>query len=287
MPLPNLLLPGQVGGFIMREQQRKIMIKDTFNTVAGGYDNRASRFFLESAKHLATYLALKGNESVLDVATGTGYAALAIAENMPHGHVTGIDFSVGMLAQARAKAVAVNIHNASFMEMDMQALDFPQYHFDAAVCAFGIFFVEDMELQLKHIAHKVKPGGKIIFCGFYEDAFLPFVELFFNRIQHYGVEKPPLSWKRIATEDKAAELCYKAGFKDIRVERKDLGYYLQDASEWWDIIWYAGFRGLVNQIEPQLMEKFKQEHLDEIQNLSTDKGIWLDVKVLYAIGIKP
>ena len=99
MSLPNLLLPGQVGGFIMREPQRKIMIKDTFNTVASGYDNRASRFFLESAKHLVTYLDLKGNESVLDVATGTGYAALAIAENMAHGHVTGIDFSVGMTAQ--------------------------------------------------------------------------------------------------------------------------------------------------------------------------------------------
>lgn len=287
MRLPNLLLPGQVGGFIMREQQRKVMIKDTFNTVAGGYDNRALRFFLESAKHLAAHLDLKGHESVLDVATGTGYAALAIAKNLAQGHVTGIDFSAGMLAQARAKALAANIHNASFTEMDMQALDFQQHHFDAAVCAFGIFFVEDMESQLKHIADKVKPGGKIAFCGFYDDAFLPIVELFFNRIQHYGVEKPPLSWKRIATEDKAAELCYNAGLQDIRVEREDLGYYLQDASEWWDVIWYAGFRSLVNQIDPQMMEKFKQEHLAEVQNLATDKGIWLDVKVLYGIGVKP
>ena len=169
----------------------------------------------------------------------------------------------------------------------MQALAFPQHHFDAAVCAFGIFFVEDMESQLKHIADKVKPGGKIAFCGFYEDAFLPMVELFFNCIQRYGIEKPPLSWKRIATEDKAAALCHTADLKDVRVERKDLGYYLQDASEWWDVIWYAGFRGLVNQLEPPAMERFKKEHLAEIQNLATDKGIWLDVKVLYGIGVKP
>ena len=113
------------------------------------------------------------------------------------------------------------------------------------------------------------------------------VELFFNCIQRYGIEKPPLSWKRIATEDKAAALCHTADLKDIRVERKDLGYYLQDASEWWDVIWYAGFRGLVNQLEPPAMERFKKEHLTEIQNLATAKGIWLDVKVLYGIGVKP
>ena len=271
----------------MHEQQRKTMIKETFNTVASGYDNSASRFFSQSAEHFAACLELKGHESVLDVATGTGYAALAVAKHITQGQVTGIDFSAGMLAQARAKALAANFHNASFMEMDMQALEFPQHHFDAAVCAFGIFFVEDMESQLKHIAGKVKPGGKIAFCGFYEDAFLPMAELFFNCIQRYGVEKPPLSWKRIASEDRVAALCYTAGLKDIRVERKDLGYYLQDASEWWDVIWCAGFRGLVNRLEPQAMERFKKEHLAEIQNLATDKGIWLDVKVLYGIGITP
>ncbi len=270
----------------MNEQQRKVMIKETFNTVASGYDNRALRFFHQSAEHLVTYLDLNGNASVLDIATGTGYAALAVAKNIPHGHVTGIDFSTGMLTQARAKALAANLPNINFMEMDMQALEFPQHHFDAAVCAFGIFFVEDMEFQLKHITDKVKPGGKIVFCGFYEDAFLPMVEVFFNRIQRYGVEKPPLSWKRIATEDKAAALCHTADLKNVRVERKDLGYYLQDASEWWDMLWYAGFRGLINQLEPQAMERFKKEHLAEIQNLATDKGIWLDVKVLYGIGVK-
>lgn len=271
----------------MREQERKVMIRETFNTVAGGYDNHALRFFMQSAKHLVSCLGLKGNENVLDVATGTGYAALEVAQGIGQGHVTGIDFSVGMLEQARAKAQAADIHNASFLEMDMQALTFPQHYFDVATCAFGIFFVEDMESQLKHIAGKVKPGGKVAICGFYDDAFLPMADLFFNCIQQYGVEKPPLSWKRIATEDKATALYQQAGFKDIRVECKDLGYYLKDANEWWDVIWHAGFRGLVNQLDAQAMDRFKKEHLAEIQTLATQQGIWLDVKVFYGIGITP
>lgn len=271
----------------MNEQQRKVMFKETFNTVADGYDRPALRFFSQSAKNLAACLDFRGDEQVLDIATGTGYAALEIAGKLPEGRVTGIDFSTGMLAQARAKALAANIHNARFMEMDMQMLEFTNHHFDAATCAFGIFFIEDMERQLKHIADKIKPGGKIAITGFYEDAFSPMVDVFFQQIERYGVAKPPLSWKRIATEDKATALYQSAGLKDIRIERKNLGYHLQEASEWWDVIWYAGFRGLVNQLSPADMEKFKQEHLAEIQKLATDEGIWLNVEVLYTVGMKP
>jgi hypothetical protein len=43
---------------------------------------------------------------------------------------------------------------------------------------------------------------------------------------------------------------------------------------------------LVNQLSPQQLEKFKAEHLAEIQSLATAEGIWLDVEVLYAIGVK-
>ena len=56
----------------MNDEERKQMIKETFNTVSEGYDNPALRFFEDSATHLAGYLKLKGSEHVLDVASGTG-----------------------------------------------------------------------------------------------------------------------------------------------------------------------------------------------------------------------
>ena len=104
----------------MNEQERKVMIRETFNTVASGYDNHALRYFADSANHLAKLLNLQGDERLLDVATGTGSNALILAQHLPSGQVTGIDFSAGMLQQARAKAELSAIHNADFVEMDMQ-----------------------------------------------------------------------------------------------------------------------------------------------------------------------
>ncbi len=271
----------------MEQRDRKEMIKETFNTVAPAYDHAALRFFPESARHLAACLALQGDEQVLDVACGTGNAALALSAHLPRGQVTAIDFSAGMLARAHEKTEAQGLRNIRFVEMDMQSLTFAPGQFDAAVSAFGIFFVEDMTAQLRHIAGKVRPGGRIAVSGFYEDAFMPLVELFLRRMEAYGIERPPLSWKRISSDEKISALLASAGLENIEVRCLDHGYYLRDAGDWWQVVWNAGFRGLLNLLTPIDRARFQEEHLAEIQPLCGSEGLWLDVKVLYAVGVKP
>lgn len=269
------------------QEKRKQMIKKTFDTVSTGYDSPALRFFHESAKCMTDFMEFRGVEKVLDVAAGTGRLSLAIAQSLPAGRITGIDFSAGMLDQARSKAEATGIRNAEFVEMDMQDIRFPDNHFDAAVCGFGIFFVEEMERQLRHIADKVSPGGKVAISNFYGEMFTPIGGMFLDRIKGYGVEIPPFTWKRIASEDKCKELFQSAGLTNIRSEVKNVGYYLKDVDEWWDVIWFAGFRGMVNQLSPEDLKRFREEHLEEVRMTGTKEGIWLDVEVIYTVGTKP
>ena len=269
------------------QQQLKTILKETFDAVSGGYDGGALRFFPESAKNMAALLDLRGDEYVLDVACGTGHASLAIARMLPRGRVTAVDFSSGMLDQARKKAASMNLRNIDFVERDMQDLGFAERLFDVAVCAFGIFFVMDMETQLAHIASMVKPGGRVMITNFKESYFHPLKDLLVNRLSAYGVQNPPQAWKRIAHEAGCLQLFETVGLADIRIEQKNLGYYLSGQDEWWDIVWNAGFRRLVAQLSRKDQERFRREHLEEVGALRTDKGIWLDVGVLYTIGTKP
>jgi ubiquinone/menaquinone biosynthesis C-methylase UbiE len=263
------------------------LIKNTFDAVSDAYDDKALAFFPRSAASLTRRLCLAGDERVLDVATGTGHLALTIAGAIPGGRVVGIDFSRGMLESARKKAKKGDIRNIDFIEMDMQNLELEPGSFDVAVCAFAIFFVEDMQRQLKSISSKVRPGGKVAISTFEENHFFnPLVDLMIERIQKYGIEKPSQSWKQVGTEAGCTELFRSAGLTGIRVEYENVGYYLESVDEWWSILWNGGFRRLLDKLNAEDRERFRREHLAEIGKLRTDKGIWLDVGVLFTMGEK-
>ena len=123
-------------------------------------------------------------------------------------------------------------------------------------------------------------------CSVDPNYFSPLRDLLFKRLEQYKVVFPPQSWKEIASEEGCRFLFANKGLKHVKVEQKNMGYYLADEAEWWGIILSAGFRGLINQLNPADQEKFKREHLQEIASLKTSKGIWLDIPVLYTTAVK-
>lgn len=267
----------------MNEQEMKNILIETFDTVAGGYDKPALRYFASSAAHIPIDLALRGDEHVLDVATGTGHAAIALAGVLNKGQVTGIDFSEGMLARARAKASEAGVRNLNLHRMDMQNLQFPDRTFDAATMCFSLFFVEDMEGLLRHVSDKVKPGGKVIATSFLDGSFSPLADLFFKRLKAYGVE-PPVKWRKLSTAEECSALFAAAGLLDVQVQTRDLGYHLSSAQQWWDLVWNAGFRRYLAGMSTSAVERFISEHMQEIDELANSEGIWLEVKVIYSQG---
>lgn len=270
----------------MDEIARKQMIQQAFDTVATGYDHPSLSFFPETAKRIIQHLDLNDDANLLDVCTGTGVVALEAAQKVLNGQVTGIDLSTGMLAQAQSKAENLGLNNVSFQQQDLDSLDFPDQQFDVATCSFGLFFINDMQTALNNIAAKVKDNGRVAITSFVEPAFEPLSDVFLKRYESFGKEIPPLSWKRLATEDLLREIFSDVGINNVDIYSEPLGFNIDDPQYWWDIVWNAGYRGLLNQLTEEQRDEFKEVHMKEVADQCAKEPVWLNTGVLIAVGHK-
>lgn len=268
------------------ETDRKIMIQQGFDTVAAGYDHPALSFFPETAKRLIAHLQLKPDEKLLDVCTGTGCVALRAAEKLADGTVTGIDLSSGMLQQAKDKAKAQGLYNTEFKQMDLDHLELEDSTFDVATSSFGLFFLEDMTSALQNISNTVKPGGKVAITSFAGEAFSPMADIFIQDFEATGREVPPLSWKRLATEDLIEQQFNAVGIDKLNIHHEPLGYHMTDPQMWWDVVWNAGWRSLLNQMNEEEQVAFKKNHLKTIDEVIGEQGVWFNTEVVIAIAEK-
>ena len=127
----------------------KLTAEKTYNAAADNYDAEPMAFLDRYGRRTVERLSLPRGARVLDVCCGSGNSALPAADAVgAKGKVLAVDLADEMLALGRTKAQAAGLRCVEFRRADMTALGFPDNHFDAVVCVFGIFFVPDMESQV-------------------------------------------------------------------------------------------------------------------------------------------
>jgi SAM-dependent methyltransferase len=135
------------------------------------FDRLASRWdSLRQPDHLAPLeAALDAVEGAprraLDLGTGTGAAAIAIAERWPEAEVVGVDIAPRMLEEARRRLPGELRGRVRFETADAAHLPFPGRHFDLITLANMIPFFDEL-------ARLVSPGGSVVF-GFSGGAETP------------------------------------------------------------------------------------------------------------------
>jgi demethylmenaquinone methyltransferase/2-methoxy-6-polyprenyl-1,4-benzoquinol methylase len=108
-------------------------------------------------------VATSGSPRLLDVATGTGDLALAMAKAYPLATVVGLDPSKGMLSVAEQKRQkASGDERVSFQVGSAEALPFEDGSFDGVSISFGIRNVPDRPLGLREMARVLRPGGRLL-----------------------------------------------------------------------------------------------------------------------------
>jgi SAM-dependent methyltransferase len=122
---------------------------------AGGekYD-QVSRGIADAIEHAVDALDPQPGERILDVATGTGWAARLIAAR--GAIVTGVDLGEEVIEAAKSLSSDIE-----FRVGDAEALPFPDNHFDAVISTFGVMFARDPEAVARELARVVRPGGRV------------------------------------------------------------------------------------------------------------------------------
>jgi SAM-dependent methyltransferase len=132
------------------------LVRKQFDAIAGSWDT------LRDPTHLAPYDAALAAvdpppSNALDLGTGTGQGAFAIARRFPHTQVVGVDLAEGMLAEARRKTPAELAERVRFESGDASALPFADGSFDVAAHANMIPFFDELERVLA-------PDGQAVFA---------------------------------------------------------------------------------------------------------------------------
>ena len=150
---------------MMDETTQVREVRRIFNRVAPVYDllNRvlSLREDVRWRRFVARSLRLPAQGGrVLDVATGTGDLALAIAGRAERPRVVGLDLVPAMLAPAARKARRAGVP-LGLLAGDALRLPFPTASFDAATIAFGIRNIPRRVEAMTEMGRVLKPGGRL------------------------------------------------------------------------------------------------------------------------------
>lgn len=189
-----------------------------------GMDFRWRRMIARLAKTMAD-----GSKSdfVVDVACGTGDVAFEL-ERAGVPLVTGLDYSSGMIAEAKRKAEKRG-SEANFLEGDAMQMPFQDNVASAATISFGMRNLPDYADGVKEMARIVKPGGRVICLEMtpYHRPILKYgFDFYFSNIvpiigkivsgDYEAYKYLPDSVKHFPSADELANTFREAGLEDVK-----------------------------------------------------------------------
>ena len=174
---------------------------------------------------------------ILDVATGTGDLAIAMARRIRDVQVLGVDLSEQMLAVARRKIEARGLDGRIVLDRgDAERLAVADASVDVATVAFGVRNFGDLGAGLRELACTIKPGGKVVILEFsrprnrvfralyefYSYKILPRIGGLVSRDKR-AYEYLPASVGEFPAPEEFMAMMARAGFRNCRARSQSFG----------------------------------------------------------------
>lgn len=127
-----------------------------FFAESDAYEQFMGRWSRRLAPVLVKFASVGERDSVLDIGSGTGALAFALAEAMPAVRVTGVDPSSAYVRYAQTRAPGDRVR---FLVGDAQALQMADATFDTTLSLLVMNFIPDPARALREMVRVTRSGG--------------------------------------------------------------------------------------------------------------------------------
>jgi SAM-dependent methyltransferase len=176
---------------------------------AGDFPAVARTQLWDVGERIVERVGPRAGERVLDVACGTGNAALRAAQR--GADVVGVDLTPELFDAARDLADEYGVA-VDWVQGDAEELPFADASFDVVLSTFGVMFAPRHAVAAAEIARVLRPGGRIGLCNWTPEGA---IGRMFRRLGEYmpppsPLAQPPALW---GTEDHVRELFAGSGIE--------------------------------------------------------------------------
>lgn len=233
------------------EQSKKEQVEIMFDNIAPTYDklNHIMSLNIDRVwrRRVMRIVRRAKAHKIMDVATGTGDLAIAMAKRVDRTQILGVDLSEEMLAVARRKVEKQGLEERIMLAKgDAENLDMVTTEsIDAATVAFGVRNFENIERGLSEIYRTLKPGGKLVVLEFsmpknrfvrwvysqYAHRLLPRIGGMISKDKQAYTYLPD-SVEEFPSPERFAEILRGVGFKSVKTRSQSFGIaYIYDATK--------------------------------------------------------
>jgi demethylmenaquinone methyltransferase/2-methoxy-6-polyprenyl-1,4-benzoquinol methylase len=155
----------------MNNKSKSEMVRGMFNDIAPTYDRLNHILSLDIdklwRKRVVRIVRKLGAKHIMDMATGTGDLAIALAQKIEGSTIYGADFSSEMLAVAKQKIANLGLaERISLTECNAENIPLDDEAVDAATVAFGVRNFEHQREALTEMKRTIRKGGHLIVLEF-------------------------------------------------------------------------------------------------------------------------
>jgi ubiquinone/menaquinone biosynthesis C-methylase UbiE len=198
------------------------------------YDRFMGRWSSLLAPRLVEFADVAGARQVLDIGSGTGSLAFAIAQHNEHCTVVGIDPSKEYVAYAKSRNRFGQ--RVNFEAGDAQHLRFENSSFDCCLSLLVFNFIPDREQALREAARVARPGGRIAAAVWDYGSGMRMLRVFFDAAVKVDPEAEAIDEKHmpLSRRGELAELWKKAGLAEVDEQPLEITMRFKSFADYWE-----------------------------------------------------